>query len=258
MKKILEFGAHGQCRPGLVRLVLLLFVVNPGQDASAQCDLQIASASPCLADSTPGTPKVGDDYGLRVTVNVVGTPTQPFRIRWTLANVTNYFDNISLGPGSGYWWYILSSLALDDPIPWTVTLDPDGVTGDTNAANNTASGTFTPVPPVAPAEFYAPRLMHGSENYLVSFQPGSGTIGNLYVLMGEPTSHGAQSILTVSGPPNAQAIVTSPFGAPLFQVAWTNVPAATFQGTDTFAVQLSRARVNPMCCGRIPGLIWRG
>ena len=45
--------------------------------------------------------------------------------------------------------------------------------------------------------------------------------------------------------PGAQTVVTPPYGAPLFQLAWTNVPAATFQGTDTFNVQLSRARVNP-------------
>jgi len=214
--------------------------------ARAQCDLQIVNAGPCLADGTPGIPSVGNDYGLRITVNVAGTPAQPFRIRWTLANVTNYFDDISLDPGDGYWFYFVYPLTLDDSVPWTVTLDPDGVSGDTNIANNTASGAFTPAPPAAPADFYASRLMHGSENYLVGFQPGSGTIDNLYVLMGTPTSHGAQRILTVSAPSNAQTVVTAPFGAPLFQVAWTNVPAATFQGTDTFHVQLSRARVNPV------------
>jgi len=245
MKMFTEFVSEGWSKVSWIRVVCFVFAFNLVQIANAQCDLQIVSAGPCLADGTPGVPNVGDYYGLRVTVNVVGTPAAPFRIRWTMANVTNYFDSISLGPGDGYWLYILNSLALDDPMPWTVTLDPDGVTGDTNTANNAASGTFTPNPPATAADFYAPRLMHGSETYEVGFQPGSGNIGNLYVLMGQPTSHGAQSVLSVSPPPGAQTVVTPPYSAPLFQLAWTNVPAATFQGTDTFNVQLSRARVNP-------------
>jgi transglutaminase-like putative cysteine protease len=245
MKSLLEFGARGTSTAVTIVAACFLLAGSPVQVARAQCDLQIVSAGPCLADGTPGVPKVGDDYGLRITVNVAGTPAAPFRIRWTIANVTNYFDNISLGPGNGYWLYFVYPLPLDDAIPWTVVLDPDGVTGDTNTANNAASGTFTPNPPTTPTDFFAPRQMHGSETYLVSFQTGSGTIGNLYVLMGQPTSHGAQSVQSVSAPPGSQAVVTPPYGAPLFQLAWTNVPAATFQGTDYFNVQLSRARANP-------------
>jgi transglutaminase-like putative cysteine protease len=245
MQKIPESGRDGRCRLGLIGLAAFFLALNPQQIARAQCDLQIVSAGTCLSDGTAGIPNVGDAYGLTITMNVVGVPAQPFRIRWTMANTTNYFENISLSPDNGYVFNFVYPLTLDDQVPWTVTLDPDGVSGDTNIANNAASGTFTPIPPASPVEFYAARVMHGWESYLLGFQPGSGTIGNLYVLLGDPTSHGAQSILSVSGPPNGQTVVTPPYGAPLFQVAWTNVPAATFQGTDTFNVQLSRTRVNP-------------
>lgn len=227
-------------------LVALAMALAAGATlALAGCDLQIASAGPCLEDSTWGTPSVGNAYGLRVTVNVKGTPAQAFRIKCTIANVTNYFSNINLGPGNGYWWCFVWWVNLDDPMPWSVTLDPDGVSGDTNLLNNTASGTFTPIPPTNAVELYAPRIMHGSETSILNFQPGSGTIGNLWVFFGVPTTHGAQQALSVTAPANAQSIVTSPYGLPLFEIARTNVPAATFQSSNTFVVKLSNMRVNP-------------
>jgi hypothetical protein len=209
------------------------------------CDLQITSAGPCLADSTPGIPRVGDAYGLKITVNVEGTPRQAFRIKWTIANVTYYFNDINVGAGNGYWWYFVWWVNLDDPIPWSVTLDPDGVSGDTNLVNNTVSGTFTPVPPAKAVELYSPRMMHGSETSNLGFQPGSGTIPNLYVIFGVPTSHGAQSVITVSGPTNSQYVVTPPSGVPVFAIVRTNAPASTFRDMSTFVAELSNIRVNP-------------
>lgn len=213
--------------------------------AKAGCDLQLTSASPCLADSSPGTPHVGDIYALRITVNVKGAPTQPFRIKWTIANVVYYFDNISVGQGNGYWWWFTWWVDLDDQIPWSVTLDPDGVSGDTNLVNNTASGTFTPIPPSIPVELYKPRLMHGSETATLSFQPGSGTISTLYVLFGVPTSHGAQNVVSVTPPLNSHCVVTAPYGVPVFEITRSGVPASVFRDTNRFVVQLSRIRVNP-------------
>jgi hypothetical protein len=209
------------------------------------CDLQISSAGPCLVNGASGTPNVGDVYGLSVHLNVKGTPAQPFRIKWTIANVTYYYNNISVGPGSGYWWDFIWWLNLDDPIPWSVTLDPDGVSGDTNLVNNTASGTFTPVPPSSTVELYAPRMMGGMESSVLSFQPGSGTIPNFWVVFGSPTTHGAQKAISVTGPSNMTSTVTAPYGIPVFALAWSNTPAGTFQESVNFTAQLNNMRVNP-------------
>lgn len=209
------------------------------------CELQITSAGPCLANGTLGTPQVGNIYGLSVAFNVRGTPARPFRIKWTIANVTNYDDNIGVGPGSGYQLYFTWFLSLDDLIPWSVTLDPDGITGNTNLADTIFSGVFTPVPPTNAVELYAPLTMGGIETSILSFQPGSGTIPNLWVVFGSPTSHGAQKVISVTGPSNAVSIVTSPYGIPVFAIAWSNTPAATFRECETFTAQLSNMRVNP-------------
>ena len=228
----------------LLLLILALADAN-STELEAGCDLQIATAGPCLANSTPGIPPVGTAYGLKITVNVKGTPTQPFRIKWTMANVTNYFNNINIGPGNGYWWWFNWWVNLDDPMPWSVTLDPDGISGDTNLVNNIASGTLTPVPPAHAVELYSPRLMHGFESYTLNFQAGSGNLNKLWVLFGVPTSHGAQSALTMSGPTNGQLIISPPCGVPAFVIGRTNMPAGIFTDTNYFTMQLNNTRVNP-------------
>jgi len=228
-----------------IRLSLLMAAIILPPSVRAACDLQIVSAGPCLADGTPGTPNAGDTYSLRVTFSVVGTPTSPFRIKFILASNTWFTANFT-GAQAGYIYFGQFSQTgnLDDPIPWSITLDPDGVSGDTNLVNNIASGTFTPIPPSSAVELYAPRMMHGAVTSTLNFQAGS-TIPNLWVLLGQPTSHGAQSVITASVPTNGHTVITAPYGAPLFEIARTNVPASTFNDTTSFTVQLNRIRVNP-------------
>ena len=244
-----EFVRHGVlsvegCRSLWIGLAVLTLASGLVMRAGAQCDLQIVSAGPCLPDGSAGTPAEGENYGLRVVVNVVGTPTNSFRIKWTLANVTYYFDNINLGPGNGYWWYFEWTMNLDDPIPWSVTLDPDGTSGDTNLANNVAGGTFTPGPPTNVVQLYEARLVGGSETALLDYTNGGGS--NLaWEIFGQPTSHGAQKVMHVTAPSNATCIVTAPYGVPVLQIARTNPPTAVYQDTETFTAQLSGMCVNP-------------
>jgi len=223
--------------------------VTAGSIASPRpCDLQITSAGPwssTLANGAPGPPEVGNIYELYVTFNVRGQPTNAFRIEWLMANVKYYYDNINVGPGTGYTWYFTWWLALDDSIPWSVTLDPDGVSGNTNLANTVAGGRFTPIPPPAPVELYSPRMMHGFETYTLNFQLGSGNLNDLWVVFGVPTSHGAQTAISVTNPTNAQTIVTPPCGIPVSVIGRTNVPAAVFSDTNYFTVQLNDICVNP-------------
>jgi transglutaminase-like putative cysteine protease len=213
---------------------------------AGSCSLQIASAQPCLGGGVPGTPAVGDLYGLLVSFNDVGTPYQPFRIKFTVANVTWYSDYLTyITTGSGWWYYFDWWVNLDGPLPWNIVLDPDGVSGSTNRANMTASGTFTPTPPSTPLQLYDPVTVGGTEESTASFQPGSGTMADLWVVFGSPTSHGAQNIISVTAPANSTSIVTAPYGLPVLVVARTNAVAGTFQQSESFTAQLNSMRVNP-------------
>jgi len=230
---------------GVAYLTLMLSVATFPQLVRAACDLQITSAGPCLADDTSGIPQVGDDYAVNVSFKVAGTPTNPFRIKFTIANNTNYSSYLSLNNGANWNWYIYWTLPLDDSIPWSVTLDPDGVSGNTNFVNNTASGIFTPTPPTAAVELYAPRMMHGYESLNLNLQPDSGSVPYVYVIFGLPTTHGAQTAITAFSSPTSQTIITPPYGEPILEIAQTNVSAGTYQYSNTFIMQLSRVRVNP-------------
>ncbi len=209
------------------------------------CTLQIASAGPCLADGSFGTPNVGDVYGVRVVFNDVGDAS-PFRIKFTIGNVTSftgYYTGITTG--SGYFVYFNWSTYLDGTLPWSVVIDPDGVSGSTNMANMIASGTFTPTPPVVPLDLYDTATVGGVESSIANYGPDSGTIDDLWIVFGSPTSHGAQNVLSVTAPSNSTSIVTAPYGVPVLVVGRTNVPPAVFQQTENFTAQLSSMRVNP-------------
>ncbi len=223
---------------------IFTLLLVPVPSSLASCSLKITKAAPCLANGAYGLPAIGATYGIRVTFNVTGTPSKPFSVRFTIANVTNTYSNLSLKAGNGYYFYDTAVMSLDDAIPWSVTLDPDHVSGNTNP-NTTVSGTFTPKPPATMVEAYSPATMQGSEARQISFQTGSGTISNLLVLFGAPSSHGAQEVLSSTGPSGGVPLLTPPYNLPIYQVLLTNVPAGTFSFNDSFSVKLSRLRVNP-------------
>jgi hypothetical protein len=211
------------------------------------CAIQITSAGPCLSPSWDfGTPNVGDLYAIKVVYNVSGTPYQPFRIEYKIGNVTWYSDYITgLGTGDGYWDVFTWWVNLDGPLPWSITLDPDGISGCTNRAAMTASGTFTPTAPSSPLELYNPVTVCGTEEADLSFEPGSGSLDNLWIVFGVPTSHGAQEVFSVTAPSNAAKIVTPPYGLAVFCNGWTNAAPGLFQLSETFSAQISAMRVKP-------------
>ena len=213
-------------------------------EARAGCDLKITHAAPCRPDGSPGNPVVGELYALRVNLRVVGTPAAPFRIRWKIAACTHDFADLKVGPGE-HSWLFTRQVALDGPMPWSVNVDPEHVSGDTDWSSNTAGGTMTPTPPTAAVENYEPRIRQGWEEISVRFTPGSGDIRSLDFCFGLPTSHATQEVLEAPGPSGGKAVTTAPFGLPASEITRRNPSPGTLQDAQSFTVRLWNVRVNP-------------
>lgn len=225
-------------------LVGLLSATLPPVAWSA-CDLRVVAAGPALTNATYGVPAVGEPWHFKVDVALSGSLAAPFRIKWEIANKTFIGDSINIGPGAGYWWWIVLGMPLDGPIPWKVTLDPDNVTGDTNRSNNSLSGVFEPRLPTKAVETYNHRRMWGSVWNRVEFEPGSGQIGSLTFMFGQPTSHGCQRLISCETPPGAQRVITQPYGLPAFEIVRTNAPAGVYSDRVSFVLETADMRVNP-------------
>jgi transglutaminase-like putative cysteine protease len=236
-------------RHSLLSLITFAAIMLPGLAANGACVLTITKVTPCLSTGAPGTPEIGATYGVRVTFNVAGTPAAPFGIKFTLANTTHTFNGISLKAGKGYSYYFLSNMCLDDAIPYSVTLDPANVSGNTNS-HTTVTGTFSPAAPATIVQSYSPATKHGAVSRTVTFAPGA-TLSYLYALLGVPTTHGAQTVVTTTAPVSGTAVTTPPYNLAVYQVLDSNVPSGSFTFSNAFTVKLSNMRVNPKLLRKI-------
>jgi transglutaminase-like putative cysteine protease len=229
----------------LLSACALLLAARP---AAASCVLTITKVTPCLSTGAPGTPQIGTTYGIRVNFNVAGT-AKPFGIKFTIANVTHTFNGYNLRAGNGYYSYCLANLCLDDAIPYSVTIDPANVSGNTNP-HTTVSGTFSPAPPATIVQSYSPVTRTGANSRTITFAPGSA-VSTLDVLLGVPTTHGAQTVVSTTAPAGSSTVMTPPYGLPVYEVLNSNLSGGSYTFSNSFTVTLSKMRVNPTLLRKI-------
>ncbi|MCJ7795316.1 MAG: hypothetical protein MUQ56_00860, partial [Thermoleophilia bacterium] len=117
----------------MIRLLTGLWVVVLAigciSGAECACDIQVTSAEVVGADGTT-LPRVGETYVIRVEYVVHGTPSANFRIHFSLANTEGDYTDIQGADGGSYYWVWGVNCDLDGPIPWSVTVDPENLSGD--------------------------------------------------------------------------------------------------------------------------------
>lgn len=227
-----------------VALLSLTAISLAAPAARAACDLKVTSAYPVKANGAAYNPKYGETYYLKVVWQVTGTPKGPYSILFKLAGKTYKWTGVKTGAGAGYSGIAPFNMELDGPIPYSVTLDSDQVSGDTTKGNNVIKGTFTPTPPTKALEYFNAKARTGTETFTVPWNAG-GIVTSGFTLLGKPTTGSFQVVTQATGPVGGTAATTTPTGDPVWQTTRTNYsPLAGNQWADTtnFKVTVSSAR----------------
>ena len=192
------------CVGAVLALFFLLGFSQPS--AAASCDIAILEATPCRytveEGFTEGTPRWGEKYTLKVRFRVTGTPQKPYSLIWKMADRVWPWENLMYPEGTHTLYAFMAhenDLELDGPFQWSISVDPDGKSGDKNFANNTANGSFSPVLPNQAVTRYNPILIRGTRKFSMRFDSvkgeGKGAINDLTIFLGSPSSHGQQEII---------------------------------------------------------------
>lgn len=234
----------------------MLGLVTLSSQTQAACDLKVLSAYPCDSNGVAYNPKFGETYYLRITWAVTGTPSAPFSILFKMAGETYKWTGLNTGQGSGYYGLAGFNMPLDGPIPWSITLDPDHTSGDTNLSNNVIGGTMTPTPPLKALEYFNPKVHVGSETTTVPWYVG-GKVTSGFTVMGRPVTDSFQVVNRVTGPVGSTVVKTPNDGDYVFKTPRSNyVPTASsneWKDSVNFTVTVSGARTN---IASLRGVTW--
>ena len=141
------------------------------------------------------TPKIGEAFSVGIDYVVHGTPTAPYKIRFTVAGIVLDKPVTDLTSGTkpavmDYW-----AFPLDGEIPWKVQIDPDHVTSSPHNGSPTKTGSFEPIPPHKAIEYYDPVYCHGVQQAGIEV---TGHIGSVKAMLGRPETGVWQKVLSQS------------------------------------------------------------
>ncbi len=210
--------------------------------AFAQVDLKLVSVKPVGPDGTSAPVLGGASYGLRVKWTVPKT-TKPYRVKFVVADRVGYAS--MNGAAGTFDQFLLFGMPLDGAIPYSATLDVDGVVSDPDRTNNVATGTFTPTPPAAAIQYFAAKTLAAKQDFSVVITKRGG-LTSLATFFGAPSTGTSQSVLALAGPNNSAAVTTSPFSQPAYATILKPVPIglAVWAQSESYKVTASSVMIN--------------
>ena len=223
-----------------MKRLLVLAPMCLAASAFGATDLKLNSIYICDANGAAVTPSLGAPiYYVRANWTVVGT-AKPYKVRFTMADVTFDVAVSATAPGS-YSWICAFGLPLDGTIPYSVTLDPLATSGETDRTNDSASYTFIPTAPASALEFFNPRRLTGTETSTISWS--SGTVNTLQLVLGAPTTGTSQSLQSSTAPGGWASGFAAPFTYPVYGIYYSK-PKSPITASRTFVEVASASRIN--------------
>jgi transglutaminase-like putative cysteine protease len=226
-------------------LLSLVAICLAAPAVNAACDVKVTSAYPVNASGAAYNPKYGETYYLKVVWQVTGTPKGPYSILFKLAGKTFKWTGVKTGAGAGFSGIAAFNMELDGPIPYSVTLDSDHVSGDTTKKNNVIKGTLTPTPPTKALEYFNPKAHTGTETCTIPWNAG-GTVTSGFTVLGKPTTGTFQVVNLATGPVGSTVVASTPAADSIWVTTRTNyspvIGNQQWADTTHFTVTVSSAR----------------
>lgn len=233
------------------QVVLVLGLLALTVPAVGQCNITITDVR-ATDPSQRREPRVGEPYRLVVTFDVDGVPRQPYRIKYLLANRSYTEWRVEPEEGQGFEYWCQLEMPLDGPIPWTVEVDPERLTGDVRLDDNRASGSFEPRYPQEAIAAYDRRLMEATQTATLRFRPDSGPIGTLFTCFGVPTTSPYQQVIETVGPVGSEIVLVEPHQRPVHVTRSEHVDGWQVTASRRFVVETAAVRCNPRKLQPVP------
>jgi len=225
--------------------------------AHGQCDIKVTKVYTMDLSWKPGAAASGAPaLGIEATFNVTGVPKSKVKVRMSIGPLNYVWNDITLTAGNGYRWGVFFDSSMLGPVPVTFSIDAEGVSGDTNPANNSMTVDVTPQYPSHGVEFGDPVTVDGRDEIGATFVKNSGTVDWIDSLFSEPCVSATQGPTAVYTPPSgAKRYITQPNGIPVQRVLLRNINTARtseFRINQSYQTVLRNSRVNPVIMRTVP------
>jgi transglutaminase-like putative cysteine protease len=221
--------------PGFRYVIVLLICLLIRSPALAQCEIKITDFYTSDRKGNRITPQLGDEeYCLHVNWTVAGQPSGPYKVKFELADSESIFLITDVTRSGSYSANAGFKMPLGGELPCSVTVDSEDQTGNTSKDQAFAEGTFTPVPPDKPIEFYDAKSWSARQTVTLDV-PFDGVVQKAHVYFGQPITDSFQEVLVDPGAPGMITMRVPPFDYPaLFgEFAPLHPGAATYEHSFT-------------------------
>ncbi len=188
------------------------------------------------ADQTVGE----DRYGIAAIVEVKGNASQPYKIRFEMADRVSETTCEDLTPGT-YSYFKSFPMPTDGPIRARIVVDSEHRSGDESPEDNRREITFVPKPPAEAIQYYDAKHHAAHQSVRVTWSNARPTDLDLYIPV--PTDGLSQRVVPTAIHESAKLEIAEPHAQPVFHIKLpVTEDSAIFE--RTFNVEARSVRSN--------------
>ncbi len=212
--------------------------------AHGNMDVTVTDIYPCDLEGNRVTPHVGDAlYPVKVVWSVHHADGQTYNVQITLGNLTFEYPVWTPTDGDGYWCHLYFPGGMDGVVPISCDLDPEGVLGDPNLADNQMSSAFTPTPPGSDIVYTDKRRVFARQSTTVTFTPGS-TVDRMVTWAWNPSSEANETVVSSRTKPAGTRVFSQPYNHAILRTERLNVTDETAGFEQDILADLSNVKTN--------------